>query len=154
MINTLDYYSTSSLVDGTTRKKQCDYDNKYSTWMRQQKDINSYAGYRYYDIDGVFWNYYTKRLVIIETKTHGVTVDDMKSHQRLTLEMMTRALKTSNEFRFSGLYLFTFENTGPEDGYTLVARFDGSVWHRNYSPEDRMNEERFVKFHQALVNRK
>lgn len=112
-----------------TRQRNNAYENQFLDWIRLQPTLDSKKhGFRCYDADGIIWNYNTKKLMLIESKTHGRKIADMRAHQKWTLEVVARSMQLSTEFTFVGLYLLTFENNSPADGGTIITHFDGQIW--------------------------
>lgn len=104
------------------------YQNHFLDWIREQPALDSWNGYRVYDLDGLVWDFKTRKLMLLETKTHGRRIHHMREHQKFTLEFLYRALIKGDEMEFVGTFLITFENTSPADGYTMVTQFNGVNW--------------------------
>ena len=89
-------------------------DLTFSGWVRQKLPDSS-TGYMVTDIDFVFFNYRTKKMMICEIKTHNSSV---KVWQKKFYEKLNTWIKKGidDDWQYFGVNLITFEKTCFEDG--------------------------------------
>ena len=122
------------------------YRNEFMDWIKEQENLSSWDGFRVYDIDSVLWRTSSNNWMVVETKTNLTTIDDLKPHHRKTLEVLHQSMKLNQSINYRGTWLITFQNLGPEDGYILLAQYNGSTWIKYYEKVDRLNSKQFSEF--------
>jgi hypothetical protein len=96
---------------------------EFSRWIRKHLPDSS-TGYMVGNLDWILWNYKTRRLILLEEKTHGAQVAPWFS--RMMREVFAPALKSycdKNGIEFKGFHVITFQNTSPQDG---IIKLDGT----------------------------
>ena len=81
----------------------------FSRWTRRIKELDSWLGYRRYDIDGIWWNKVHKTIMIIEEKCGEST---MSSDQGMTYDILEEALKdwcVKHNWQWRGKHLLRFK---------------------------------------------
>lgn len=103
------------------RKVRCENINcpherllRFSDWIRENLP-DSKDGFYVSDIDFVFYNMETKKVIIVEQKTRGAGVQDW---QRDLLSNIKRWILQGidNEWIFEGIHLLQFEGYSFDDG--------------------------------------
>jgi len=107
-----------------TRKRIDGHSTEFGLWFRNQKEIDSYLGYRNYNLDCVWWkkegfNKEPKYWMLIEEKRH---MADCKGDQKLTYVWLHKKLMKSKDSTYKGMHLLQFEKTSPEDGKIYLDR--------------------------------
>jgi hypothetical protein len=96
---------------------------EFSSWIKKRLPDSS-TGYMVGNLDWIFWNYKTRRLILLEEKTHGAQVAPWFS--RMMREVFAPALQTfcdKEGIEFKGFHVITFQNSSPSDG---TIRIDGT----------------------------
>lgn len=77
-----------------------------SDWVRE-KLPDSYTGYMVSDVDFVLWNYKSKRVMLLEVKTHGA---ECKAWQRTMWKNLNRWIANGidTEWTYLGFHLLVF----------------------------------------------
>ena len=97
----------------------------FMNWIRTQKNLTSRntagGGFVVQDIDTLIRNYRTKKFMMLELKCHmaDISYAEVETYTILT-KVMTGSV--NKDWLFKGIYLFQFENTCPNDGYTKVSK--------------------------------
>lgn len=89
-------------------------EKKFNDWVRDNLPEAS-TGFMVTDIDFIFYNYNTKKIMFIEVKTHNKQVKDW---QRNLFHNISEWVKNGidNTWDYLGFHLLTFENTCFDDG--------------------------------------
>ncbi|MHB1680772.1 MAG: hypothetical protein ACYCTB_09760 [bacterium] len=114
-----------------TRQEQTfQRDLDFSQWIRNNlKD--SFTGLITQDIDWIFVNYCTGYFIIVEVKTHSVSIKTTTPPQTVILKMVDEFFKKASEinmiesfsinpatkvnYKFVGTFLLSFSNTDPDN---------------------------------------
>jgi len=86
----------------------------FSGWIRK-KLPDSITGFIVSDLDFIFENYKTKKIMLTEIKTRN---SKLKLWQRILYENLDRWIKKGidNDWQYLGFHTITFENTFFNDG--------------------------------------
>ena len=89
--------------------------NGFMSWLREQRQLGSQAGYTANDLDCIWMDYKRCRVMLIETKRYRGTVS---FQQRETLRVLHSALRAgmAGGWTYGGCHLIQFERTSPDDG--------------------------------------
>lgn len=89
-------------------------DLTFSGWVRENLPDSS-SGYMASDLDFIFWNYKTKKVMLIEIKTRSANV---KTWQKTMWSNINKWLKNGidNDWTYLGFNLIQFEKTNFDDG--------------------------------------
>jgi hypothetical protein len=98
-----------------TRKRDDEHSTEFGLWLRNQKPIDSYLGFRATNIDYVWKNDKTKDWMLIEEKRF---MSKPKRWQREIFNLLTWCAK--HHPKFHGFHLIQFEKTSPDDGRTFL----------------------------------
>lgn len=93
--------------EGTGRRT-----STFSSWCREQKDLDSWDGYRFYDIDCVWWNKKDKFIMLIEIKEGGSWYNP-KGDQDFTYHILEEALEvwcTKHKWFWRGRHILQLPN--------------------------------------------
>lgn len=93
-----------------TRKRYDQSSTEFGLWLREQKEICSYLGYRASNLDYI-WAHESGAWCMIEEKRHMAA---LRPWQEGLFRRMHDAAKFEEKYR--GFYFINFENTSPEDG--------------------------------------
>lgn len=88
----------------------------FSGWIHEHLP-DSCTGFCVANLDWLFWNYKTRRLLLAEEKMHGAELRTWFA--RFMYEVMDPALKLyapQNHIDYRGFHKIIFENTSPDDG--------------------------------------
>jgi hypothetical protein len=101
-----------------TRQRIDNHSTEFGLWIRQQADIDSYKGYRNYNLDIIWWrkqgwNKTPEYWMLIEEKRY---MSPVKGDQLLTFQWLHDKIKLLNDPTYKGFYILQFENTSPDDG--------------------------------------
>ncbi|MFA6972989.1 MAG: hypothetical protein WC208_16525 [Gallionella sp.] len=101
-----------------TRPRFDEHSTEFAKWIRSQKDIDSYLGYRGYNLDFIWWlkKGFEKEpefWMLIEEKRY---MSSCRSDQALTYDWLHEKITRLNDPTYKGFHLLQFENTSPEDG--------------------------------------
>ena len=102
-----------------TRKEITNHrDLSFSTWVRTNLPDSS-TGFLVSDLDFILQNYNTKKIMLIEIKTHGCP---LKTWQSKLFNQIDKWLKNGvdNDWQYYGFHVITFENTFFNDGKTYL----------------------------------
>ena len=91
---------------------------EFGLWIRKQKDVDSYKGFRAYNIDFVWWfkKGYDKEptaWMLLEEKRYN---SKLRPDQHLTYEWLHKKISKLKDKTYKGFHLIQFEKTNPEDG--------------------------------------
>jgi hypothetical protein len=105
----------------TQEEKTGNRDLRFNQWIRQNLP-DSETGFEASDVDMILFNYKTKRMAILEIKTHGA---DMKFWQKDFLNNLSRWIKTGmlaeqDGWKFYGYFFIQFEHTYFDDGKAFL----------------------------------
>ncbi len=92
----------------------------FSGWIRK-KLPDPKAGFCVTDIDWLFWNWRTRKLMLVEEKTKMGSISPW--FRKFLQNVLNPALKeycAKNEIDYRGFHLLQFVNDGPEDGMILL----------------------------------
>ena len=104
-----------------TRKEQSGIRNlTFSGWIREKLPDSS-TGFLASDLDFILWNYKTRRLMLIEIKSHKA---NMRTWQERLFGMLDTIIKKGIEYvdppiEYYGFHCIRFENTCFQDGRCL-----------------------------------
>lgn len=89
-------------------------DLTFSAWVRENLPDSS-TGYMASDLDFIFWNYKTKKVMLIEIKTRNA---DVKTWQRIMWSNIDKWIKNGidSNWTYLGFNYIQFEGTNFEDG--------------------------------------
>jgi len=101
-----------------TRQRNDNHSTEFGIWIRNQPCVDSYKGYRNYNLDIIWWrkNGFERKpekWMLIEEKRH---MAECKGDQKLTFEWLHEKLTQVNDGNYCGIHLLQFENTNPDDG--------------------------------------
>lgn len=96
-----------------TRKRNDTHSTEFGIWLRDQKEIDSSAGYVASNIDYIWENYKTKDWMLIEEKRF---MTNCPYSQKMQFKKIAEKLKMLNDKTYHGFHLLQFENTNPDDG--------------------------------------
>jgi len=107
-----------------TRQRNDNHSTEFGLWIREQSEIDSYLGYRNYNIDIVWWikngfDKFPKLWMLIEEKRYK---SQCKGDQKLTYLWLHKKLMKLKDNTYKGIHLLQFENTNPEDGKIFLNR--------------------------------
>lgn len=121
-----------------TRKRYDKKDTPFGAWLRIQKDVSS-AWYDAENLDYIWFQYRTGRLMLLEEKRH---MGRQTTAQRDTHGIVDQALRFACEHGYSfkrvwksrpkkityyGYHIIKFEQTNPLDGKTFINGIEVSV---------------------------
>lgn len=109
-----------------TRKEQTgERDLTVSGWIRENLP-DSATGFMVSDLDFILWNYKTRRMMLVEVKTHGAKMKFWQENLFNVLhELITMSVKlVKPPIDYRGFHCVRFEATSFEDGRCL---FDRSI---------------------------
>lgn len=89
-------------------------DLTFSAWVRENLPDSS-TGYMASDLDFIFWNYKTKKVMLIEIKTRSANV---KTWQKIMWSNIDKWIKNGidSDWTYLGFNFIQFERTNFEDG--------------------------------------
>lgn len=89
-------------------------DLTFSAWVRENLPDSS-TGYMASDLDFIFWNYKTKKVMLIEIKTRNA---DVKTWQKIMWSNIDKWIKNGidSNWTYLGFNFIQFERTNFEDG--------------------------------------
>lgn len=101
-----------------TRERNDSHSTEFGLWVREQSDLDSFKGYRNYNLDSVWWlkEGFAEMPIawmLIEEKRF---LSECSADQKLTYQWLHRKLQSLNDPTYYGINLLQFENTSPEDG--------------------------------------
>jgi hypothetical protein len=101
-----------------TRQRIDNHSTEFGIWIRKQADIDSYKGYRNYNLDIIWWrkkgwSQTPEYWMLIEEKRY---MSPVKGDQLLTFRWLHEKLILLNDPTYKGFYILQFENTNPDDG--------------------------------------
>lgn len=101
-----------------TRQRNDSHSTEFGLWIRNQAEIDSFKGYRNYNLDIIWWRKkgFEKNpelWMLIEEKRY---MADCKGDQKLTFIWVHQKILKLNDPTYKGIYLLQFEKTSPEDG--------------------------------------
>jgi len=109
-----------------TRKRNDNHSTEFGLWLREQAELDSYFGYRAYNIDYVWRNKKTGEWIFIEEKRYqGKMSPDQKGTFKVVHEHTKKEVKHTADgkyykndtiTKYQGFHLIVFEKTSPEDG--------------------------------------
>lgn len=90
----------------------------FSKWIRQHLPDSS-TGFAVSDLDFIIWNWKTRDVMLIETKTRNA---EMKPAQRIMFELLAKwiAKGLDSDWTFHGFHFIKFENTWFHDGFVYL----------------------------------
>jgi hypothetical protein len=94
-------------------------DLSFSRWVRENLP-ESKSGFMVTDVDFFIYNYKTKKVAIVEVKTHE---SNIKTWQKIFYKNLVKWIKTGCQqtgWKFMGIYLIQFQNTCFDDGWCKV----------------------------------
>jgi hypothetical protein len=98
-----------------TKKEITGYrDLTFSGWVRENLPDSS-TGYMASDLDFIFWNYKTKKVMFIEIKTRGCNIKTWQKNMWYNLnKWIIKGI--DKDWQYLGFYLIQFEKTNFNDG--------------------------------------
>lgn len=101
-----------------TRKRLDTHSTEFGLWIREQKELDSYRGFRNYNLDMIWWlkngfNKEPERWMLIEEKRY---MAECKGDQSLTFKWLHEKLCELNDATYCGFHVLQFEKTNPDDG--------------------------------------
>jgi len=107
-----------------TRKRDDEHSTEFGLWLREQPEIDSYLGYRGYNLDYIWWK--KKGFDKIPTSWRLIEekrfMANLKPDQRLTYRWLHKKIMKLKDVTYKGIHLLQFENTNPEDGKIFLNR--------------------------------
>jgi len=87
---------------------------EFSGWIRKNLPDSSF-GFLVTDLDFILYNYNTKKIILLEIKTHNAL---LKYWQQSIFRQLAKWIKQGidNEWLFLGFHIIRFENTFFNDG--------------------------------------
>lgn len=104
-----------------TRQEQTGIrDLTFSGWVRKNLPDSS-TGFMASDLDFILWNYKTRRLMLLEIKTHKAYMKTWQSKLFGVLDSIIKygVDKVVPPINYKGFHCVRFENTGFDDGACL-----------------------------------
>ena len=97
---------------------------EFGDWIRNQTELDSYKGWRNYNLDYVWWlkkDMYTPLdpvnwMLLEEKRGFGTGKIPMRTDQKNTFKWLDKKILSTNDPTYKGFHLVQFENTNPEDG--------------------------------------
>lgn len=126
------------------------HENPFLDWIRDVKELDSYDGFRVYDLDAVIWNSNTNRWMFIECKGKDTPLEAVKPHQRKTIEVLGRSLSLNPDIIYVGTLMLSFENKSPADGLTTIYLYNKGGWWKLLA--ERLNEKEVINFINRCLN--
>jgi protoporphyrinogen oxidase len=101
-----------------TKKRKDEHSTEFGLWIREQDSVDSYKGYRNYNLDVIWWKKkgfekQPEMWMLIEEKRH---MAECSKDQALTYTWLHNKIKLLNDETYKGIHLLQFEKTNPEDG--------------------------------------
>lgn len=123
-----------------------DPSSDFSKWTRKQKELKSEIGYRFSDIDGIWFieygKYHTEKQnwMILECKTYSIgRFEWYKRGLSWQLRGLNHLDKHIVDEYYYGFHLIQFEKTSPEDGKIFL-------------DEREISKDNFIKFLKFELN--
>lgn len=90
----------------------------FSRWIRRELPDSS-TGFSVSDLDFIIWNWKTKEVMLLETKTRNA---EMRAGQRWMFENIAKwiAKGIDDEWTFKGFHFVKFEKTWFDDGWVFL----------------------------------
>lgn len=102
-----------------TKREMTGYrDLSFSKWIRNQLP-DSCTGFSVSDLDFIVWNYKTRRVLMLETKTRESELRPGQGNMFSNIDSWIRRGVTSN-WTYHGFYLLQFTDTGFNDGLCFI----------------------------------
>lgn len=122
-----------------TKQRQDNHSTEFGLWLRAQKEIDSSIGYRASNLDFIWHNKETGDWLLIEEKRYR---SETKEWQRKVFSLLDKSIRDE---KYRGIYLLTFENTSPEDGWMSLGKLEG-IFFKDIQKISRDQLLRFLRF--------
>ncbi len=100
----------------------------FSDWLREQPEIDSHFGFRFMDMDGIWWHPEARWFLTFESKTRRGRIPDFQGAMLARVGRMIELGVNAYNSRFgedsawfySGHYNIIFERTTPDDSWFVL----------------------------------